>query len=134
MDSTLLQPPAQFNSSDISSLANIDSLVVTHHDINLTVEFENKRLSGSITYHLNVLKNTQEVDLDIRNIHVSKTTVDGAELSFKIARYEKLTHTLGDQLKITLATPVEAGKTLKLTVNFYTLESKESALNWLSPS
>lgn len=72
--------------------------------------------------------------MDIRNIHVSRCVVNNAELTFKVVKYEKITHTLGDQLKIQLATPVEAGKTLNLTVEFYTLESKESALNWLSPS
>ncbi|KAL4441949.1 hypothetical protein ABPG74_003700 [Tetrahymena malaccensis] len=134
MDSTLLKPPTQFNKSDISSLANIDSVVCTHHDINLTIEFDNKRLSGSITYHLKVLQNTSEVDLDIRNIHVSRAVLDNVELQFKVVQYEKITHTLGDQLKISLKTPLEAGKTVQLTVEFYTLESKESALNWLSPS
>ena len=83
---------------------------------------------------MNVLKNTQEIDLDIRNIQVSRAMYENTELTFKIVKYEKLTHTLGDQLKISLASPVEAGKTVQLTVEFYTLESKESALNWLTPS
>ncbi|KAL4472942.1 hypothetical protein ABPG72_020636 [Tetrahymena utriculariae] len=134
MDSTLLKPPTQFNKSDISSLANIDSVVCTHHDINLTIEFDNKRLSGSITYHLQVLQSISEVDLDVRNIHVSRAVLNNVELQFKVVQYEKITRTLGDQLKIHLASPLEAGQNIQLTVEFHTLESKESALNWLLPS
>jgi len=59
---------------------------------------------------LNILQATQEIDFDIRNIEVTRCTLsDGKELSFKIVKYEKITSTLGDQLKISLPEILQVG-------------------------
>lgn len=87
-----------------------------------------------ITYHLEALKETSTVDLDVRNIHVSSCSIDGVQLSFKILKYVKITETLGDQLRVTFPVVVAAGTQVQLIVEYSTLDSKESALNWLAPS
>jgi leukotriene A-4 hydrolase/aminopeptidase len=126
--STLALHAQQKNSmNDIHSYANPHEVVITHLDLDLSVNFEAKTLSGKATFSLLQRKKTNSLILDTRGLTIEKVTVNGTETpaKFTLGKEEKI---FGAPLTIAI-TP----KTSSVTI-YYTTSPSAGALQWLEPS
>eukprot|EP01034_Spumella_vulgaris_P018481 gene18481-23612_t len=62
--------------TDPHSYAKPSDAVITHLDLNLNVNFDKKKLSGTATYTLQRTPEAKEVVLDTRDLTISKVTLD----------------------------------------------------------
>ena len=112
---------------DIHSYANSDEVVIKHLDLDLSVNFDTKTLSGKATLTLDHKKKSNKVILDTRGLQIDKVTLDKKESNakFKLGDEDKI---FGTPLNITV-TP----KTKSVTV-YYTTSPSAAGLQWLEPS
>ncbi|EGR31154.1 leukotriene a4 hydrolase, putative [Ichthyophthirius multifiliis] len=119
-----------YNTIDSSSVSNLDEVYCDHYDHIIYIDFNNKVLNGSTNYQFSALKNTLVVQLDIRNIEVKQCFMNNQKLIFNI---QKVSEQLGDQLNIFLCEDIEKGNIFHIQINYTTINSQNSALNWLNP-
>ncbi|MDD8016921.1 MAG: M1 family metallopeptidase [Bacteroidota bacterium] len=118
---------AQKKPIDVHTLANIDEVVVTHLNLDLSVNFDTKILSGSATLSLNQKKKTHKLVLDTKELTIEKVTLDEKNTPAQFTLGEEVKY-LGKPLIISI-TP----KTKSVTVHYHTSPTA-SALQWLEPS
>ncbi len=119
---------AQMNTKkpvDIHTFAIPEEAKITHLDLKLNVDFENKMLSGVATYDIEVQNNIDKIYLDTRSLTIEKVEVDGQKAEFELANEDQ---NLGQKLAI----PVTS-QSQKVTITYQT-SSEAEALQWLSPS
>ncbi|KAL4472941.1 hypothetical protein ABPG72_020635 [Tetrahymena utriculariae] len=122
-----------YNSVDQLSLTNIDKVKCLHYDLILYISFDKKSIEGSVNYHFEVTQKTRKVYLDVRNLKIKNIMMDGQKLESMIISSDK-TKNFGEQLQIFLPNIQEQGSKFKLIIQYETVESKHSGLNWLNPS
>ncbi|MFA6470349.1 MAG: M1 family metallopeptidase [Bacteroidota bacterium] len=126
--STVLSHAQPKNSmNDIHSYANSEEVAVHHLQLDLTVNFETKTLSGTATLDLQHKKKTRTLVLDTRGLAIDKVTLDGKNhpAKFTLGTEDKI---MGVPLTIAI-TP----KTKSVTI-YYTTSPSAGALQWLEPS
>lgn len=114
-------------SNDPHSFANTTEVSVKHLEINLSVNFETKILSGYAALTLNHKKKTKKLILDTRDLIIEKVTLDAKETP--------TTFTLGEEKKF-------LGKSLTIAITpktkfvkiYYSTSPNAGALQWLEPS
>ena len=109
--------------------SNYQDIVSTHIHLDLSVDFDNKQLKGSIEHQLKYInKNTNSLILDTRDLDIHKAeTFDGktwSQTSFKLAKRDKV-----KGRKLTIALP----KNTKKAKIYYNSRPEASGLQWLSP-
>lgn len=112
---------------DIHSFANSEEVVITHIDLDLSVNFQEKTLSGKATASLDNKKRTKRLVLDTRGLSIEKVGLDEKETPTAFTLGEEVKF-LGRPLTITI-TP----KTKTVTIH-YTSSPDAGALQWLEPS
>jgi len=113
-------------SVDHHTFANVDDVVVTHIDLDLTVNFDESIISGSAILELNNLTGSDELVLDTRDLTIERVTLDGGD--------EEALFTLGDYIEY-LGQPLTISitpETERVTVYYQTSPDAE-ALQWLEP-
>jgi leukotriene-A4 hydrolase len=110
---------------DPHSFAKPSEAVVKHLDLDLTVDFNQRIISGKATIDVELKNNSSEVILDTRDLKIDKVTYDdNAPADFK----------LGDEVKY-LGRPLtincKQGKN-KLVI-YYSTSPNAAALQWLAP-
>ncbi|GAC15164.1 M1 family metallopeptidase [Aliiglaciecola lipolytica] len=122
------QPPPHpqiDNSKDYHSFANPEAVKVTHIDLDLTADFEQKQLIGSATLVFEKIKEqAKTLILDTRGLTISSVAAEGEPTKFEL---KKADPNLGAALHISLP---ENGN--KVTVNYHTSEDASGA-QWLTP-
>ncbi len=113
------------NPMDTHSYARPDEAVVTHLSLDLTADFESKKMFGTATYDIKVADSADSIVFDVRDLDIEKVTVEGVETPFTLGTYVEY---LGQPLAI----PVTKG-TKKLSITYSTRPGAE-ALQWLDPS
>ncbi len=111
--------------TDIHTFAAPEDAKITHLDLKLNVDFENKMLSGVATYDVEIQNNIDKIYLDTRSLTIENVEVDGQKTNFELATEDK---NLGQKLTI----PV-TNQSKKVTITYKTSSDAE-ALQWLSPS
>lgn len=113
--------------SDPHSYAKPSDAVITHLDLDLHVNFDKKKLSGTATYTLQRTPEAKEVVLDTRDLTISKVTLDSdtAGAAFATGVPDAV---LGTALIIKLKP-----ETKTVTVHYET-SPDAAALQWLQPS
>ncbi|MEO8087334.1 MAG: M1 family metallopeptidase [Bacteroidota bacterium] len=112
--------------NDPHSFAKPNEAVVKHLDLNLTVDFEKKILSGSATLDVELKNNSTQIILDTRDLRIEKVVLDdGSEAKF----------TLGDEVKF-LGRPLTVNLTpaTKTLTIYYSTSPEAGALQWLTPA
>lgn len=125
---TQIDSTAQMNTelpNDIHTFATPQDAKITHLDLKLNVDFENKMLSGVATYDIEVQNNIDKIYLDTRSLTIENVEVDGQKATFELATEDEV---LGQKLTIPV-TP----QSKKVTITYKTSSDAE-ALQWLSPS
>ncbi len=114
----------QLKVTDPHSFAKPAEAVVKHLDLNLTVDFAKKILSGSATIDVELKNNATQIILDTRGLNIQRVTgSNGTDLEFELGMDVKF---LGKALTI-------KNPGTKFTV-FYTTSPDAAAVQWLSPS
>lgn len=112
---------------DPHSYAKPAEAVITHLSLDLNVDFDKKKLSGSATYDINKTGNAKELILDSRDIIIRKITLDNdtAGAAFATGVPDEI---LGTSITVKLKP-----ETKKVTV-YYETSPDAAALQWLAPS
>jgi leukotriene-A4 hydrolase len=109
-----------------STRANYEQIKLSHLSMSWDVDFESKKLKGSITWSVEVLAPTEEMILDAKTLAIERVTVDGKPATFSLGDEHAA---FGRPLSVTLP---KAGVGAKLKVAIYYETSPESsALQWL---
>ncbi len=111
---------------DYHSFANAEEVEVKHLNLDLSVDFDERTLSGSV--ELNFVRHDKDADtlvLDTRDIQIHKVTHMGAPVPFNMGNTDK---NLGTPLSIELPEGAD-----KVTVH-YTTSPDASGLQWLTPA
>ncbi len=111
---------------DYHSFANPEQVMVTHIDLDLTANFDEKKLTGTaeLTYEKQTPTASQLV-LDTRALTITRVTSAGKDISFDLAEADP---NLGAALTISLP---ENGQTI--VVEYHTSPSASGA-QWLTPA
>jgi leukotriene-A4 hydrolase len=110
---------------DIHSFARPEEAIVKHFDLDLTVDFNKKILSGKVVLTIENKTNTDTLFLDSRDLNITKVLLDdNSERPFVKGANVKY---LGQELRIN----IRPG-TKKVTIQ-YSTSPGAAALQWLSP-
>jgi leukotriene-A4 hydrolase len=112
--------------ADPHSFSRPDQVAVKHLDLDLTVDFAKKVLSGRATLALDNSKGASQLVLDTRDLDVAKVTLDsGADAQFSLGDEVPF---LGKPLRIAI-TPQTQGVTVE-----YSTRPQAAAVQWLEPA
>ena len=111
---------------DLHTLSNYTDLPIQHTDINLEVNFEQKKLSGFVTHKIAEKSSVRELILDTKYLRIDSIQDQNKNtLSFSMGDFDEL---FGQSLKIQLKE-----QTKSVTI-FYETTEKTEALDWLMPN
>src|SRR5687767_1430327 len=85
---------------DIHSFAKPAEAVIKHLSLDLTADFENKKLSGTASYDISVSNDADSIYLDTRGLDIHSVTVNGVDTKYTLGENKEW---LGQALAI----PVE---------------------------
>ncbi|OAL48063.1 leukotriene A-4 hydrolase [Pyrenochaeta sp. DS3sAY3a] len=117
---------------DPNTLSNYHNYVTRHTSVDFDIDFEKKRLYGSVTLTFESLtdEKVKDIVLDSSFLDISVVEVDGKSVSFNVgSRIEPY----GSPLTITLPSDVPKGKTIDIEIKVATTD-KCTALQWMTPA
>lgn len=110
---------------DIHSFANSDKVQMHHLELDLTVDFARKVLSGTALIHFENPHQAKEIILDTDKLTIKRVRLDnGEDAAFKIGKSVKY---LGEPLHIQIQNDTKA-----VAIEYET-SPEAAALQWLSP-
>ena len=113
---------------DNATQSNYHTIVSTHLDFAINVDWNRRILSGSITHHLTVLRSTHQVILDTSYLEITACrTAAGTPLEYKLAPRNG---DMGQALTILLERQHTKGETVQVVIDFATTD-KCTAIGWL---
>ncbi|KAF1843557.1 leukotriene A-4 hydrolase [Cucurbitaria berberidis CBS 394.84] len=117
---------------DPNTLSNYHNLVTRHTSVDFDIDFEKKRLYGSVILSLESLTDEKVTDvvLDSSFLDISVVEVDGQSAKFKV---DDRVEPYGSPLTITLPSTVPKGKTVDIEIKVATTD-KCTALQWMTPA
>ena len=112
---------------DPHSFAHPSDAVITHANLSLSVNFEKKVISGSVSYDIKTVPGTDELILDTRDLLITKVTLndDTLQVPFSTGVPDEV---LGAALTIKIKPD-----TRRVSV-YYQTSPDAAALQWLEPS
>jgi leukotriene-A4 hydrolase len=112
-------------SIDNHTLSNYNLVNSTHVHLDVEVDFEQKKVKGSVTHTINNPSGVNEIIFDSRTLNVLSAQLDnGVETTFRMGEADEI---LGTPLHVSI-TP----ETKTVTVFYETTENTQ-ALQWLTP-
>ncbi len=115
------------DSYDVHSYAKPAEALVTHIDLDLSVNFDKKELAGTAALSISNKSGTNKLHLDTRDLTIEKVTLDeaGTETAFTLGEAAPY---LGQEMIVDILP-----ETRKVTIHYRSAPQAE-ALQWLSPS
>jgi leukotriene A-4 hydrolase/aminopeptidase len=111
---------------DYHSFANPEEVIVTHLDLDLRADFEQKQLSGTVGLDIKrVQQDANTLILDTRDLNINSVTVAGKAVPFELKPADE---NLGAALHIDLPSGAE-----RLVIAYQTSPSASGA-QWLTPA
>lgn len=111
---------------DYHSLSNPGEMKVTHLDLDLTADFDAKRLKGSVTLTFDKLAaDASELVLDTRDLDIQSVSANGESLAFTL---DEADPELGAALRIQVPDGID-----QVTVSYQT-SPQASGVQWLTPA
>ena len=111
---------------DYHSLSNPGEMKVTHLDLDLTADFDAKRLKGSVTLTFDKLAaDASELVLDTRDLDIQSVSANGESLAFTL---DEADPELGAALRIQVPEGID-----QVTVSYQT-SPQASGVQWLTPA
>ncbi|WP_371196012.1 M1 family metallopeptidase [Glaciecola sp. SC05] len=112
-------------SRDYHSFANVDEVLVTHINLDITANFDTQQLSGTAVLDLKrIAADADTLVLDTRDLVINSVSANDTALSFSLASADP---ELGSALSISLPSEVN-----QITVD-YTTSPEASGVQWLTP-
>ena len=108
---------------DTHSYAQPSQAVITHLDLDIYIDFNQKIISGTANYEIEN-NNSSEIILDGKNLDIEKIQEDGNNTEFSLGEFNKL---YGQALIINIK------KSTKRISIHYKTTAKSEALQWLNP-
>lgn len=62
--------------TDVNSFSNPDEVTVTHSQLELQLDFDNKLIIGNVTHHIENIKSVNKFRLDIRGIKIKQVILN----------------------------------------------------------
>ncbi|ODM88343.1 Leukotriene A-4 hydrolase, partial [Orchesella cincta] len=116
--------------TDPSSYSNPEDFLATQLHIKWEVDFENKILSGVLSYEFDIInKEATYLILDTRDIEINKIASNGKGLLYKLGEKNKI---FGTPLKIEIPNESRNEKALTIEIEYKT-DPNCSALAWMEP-
>ncbi|KAH8170589.1 peptidase family m1 domain-containing protein [Sarocladium implicatum] len=117
---------------DPSTRSNYGAWRTRHTTANFNIDFEAKRLKGSVILELvsQTDKQSNEVILDSRFVHVSGVSIDSTESKWDLKDHAE---PLGAPLHVAVPNGAAKGDVINLKIDLETTE-KCTALQWLTPA
>ncbi len=110
---------------DQHSYANIESVHTTHLHLDLEVDFENRKLRGSVEHAIENKSGSSKAIFDVYGLDIEKVELDGGESTdFNIGEF--------DELKGSALTVEITEETEKIKI-YYSTSADSKALQWLLP-
>ncbi|MDR3678470.1 MAG: M1 family metallopeptidase [Flavipsychrobacter sp.] len=109
---------------DMHTLSNADSITLKHLDMDIKVDFDQKKISGKATWTIDNNNKLNNLKLDTYDLTVDSVFVNGKKVN---AILDSPIKYMGSALNI----PVEVGST-EVTI-FYKTGKNATALQWLDP-
>lgn len=111
---------------DVHTFSKPTEAVVKHLLLDINVDFEQKKISGSASYDIEVKADSKQIIFDTKGLIIEKVTNhdESKELTFSLGKEEKY---LGKPLLVNLD---EEKKSIKI---YYHTSTDAEALQWLSP-
>jgi leukotriene-A4 hydrolase len=111
--------------TDYHSFSNPDQIKVTHIDLDLQADFNQKSLIGSATLNFDrVNPQATTLILDTRDLTITSVNIDGSPIAFKLMAKDE---NLGAPLHIDVGT-----QATKVSI-FYQTAASASGVQWLTP-
>lgn len=111
---------------DWHTQSNSDSVKVTHLQLDITVRFDDKKITGSARWDFENLKNSDIIVFDSQDLTIDSVILDdGSKVSFHLGKNDSI---LGSPLSI----PIQ-GSHKALTI-YYQTGAHPIALQWLDPA
>ena len=122
------------SSIDPSSFGNIEVIYTTNLTLNVTVNFDTKKMYGYVDLTMKAKQDASEVILDYQGLDlVSAHYMSEGSTSWTDAFYDTYTSPyLGSAMRIYLTDKAPAGSTLLVRV-YYSTNEDAIAINWLNP-
>ncbi|KAF1561683.1 UNVERIFIED_CONTAM: Aminopeptidase ltah-1.1, partial [Eudyptes robustus] len=112
---------------DPASCANASEITVRHIHLDWNVSFEKKVVEGKAILDLEVLNNTDHINLDSRDLEIISAGLSGQTLKHNIED----NGALGQKLIINFGQTLEKGSKQKLTIEYNTGKNGASALQFI---
>lgn len=110
---------------DLHTQSNADSVLLKHLDLDISVSFEQKQISGSATWTIENAAKKSELILDTYDLTIDSVFTDGQRAQYKL---DSPVQYLGSALHIPLLPATE-----RVTI-YYRTGKNARALQWLDPS
>lgn len=114
----------QFKADDIHTQSNADKIKIKHLDLDITVDFDKKRIAGRATWTIDNKSDEPRLVLDAFRLTVDSVVVDGNKVQYTWGPSLRF---LGNALKIPITKNSE-----KVDIYYRTSESA-TALQWMEP-
>ena len=123
--STAAPQPSVAQVKDPHTFSHPEEAAVNHLDLDLTVDFPSKRLTGVANLDITTAPDAANLVLDSRDLEISEVQVDGVKKEYKLGAPEKF---VGSSLTIPI---LPSSK--RVTIRYRT-SPEAAALQWLDPS
>lgn len=110
---------------DPHSFARADEAIITHLDLDITVDFDHTIISGTATYDIENKAGVDSIVLDTRQLTIESITADGEATAFHLGQYDSI---LGQPLIVSIGK-----KTNQISIRYRT-SPEAAALQWLTPA
>ncbi|TAF66640.1 MAG: M1 family peptidase [Cytophagales bacterium] len=117
---------AQNNNTDVHSFAQPQKAYITHLNLNLEADFDNKILKGKATLEYKNIAQTSQIHLDTRDLDILQITQNNQPIKFQLTEPKEY---LGQALIIDINPQLNQGT---LTIEYQT-HPQAAALQWLTP-
>mgnify|MGYP006415147331 FL=1 len=108
---------------DPHSYSQPNQAVITHLDLDIDVDFNQRIISGMASYKIDN-KNSSEIILDSKNLDIMKVLANGKETEYSLGEHDEI---LGQALTISIT-----NRTKNISI-YYKTTDKTEALQWLDP-
>ena len=120
--------------ADNSTYGNTEQIRTKHVDLDLTVDFDARTLSGNATHEMVVVAATSVAQFDIWDLTVNQVSVgtsmdDLSSASFTILQPNPA---IGSVLQVTIPSGYSVGETVFVVINYVTSPTGQ-AFSWLNP-
>ncbi|MAJ98013.1 MAG: aminopeptidase [Flavobacteriales bacterium] len=110
---------------DNHSFSRPDQIFTKHLDLDIEVDFFNKKIFGEAKYKLEKLKSVNHIILDIYNLKILKIESNGTKCSYSLGKHDSI---FGQSLKINLEKHYD-----EISIFYETIKGAK-ALQWLDPN